>query len=84
MSASSARLPPVQLCVDKHESSVIQLIFSTETYERLKPSGAINLFSMNRLARGPIAADTTERKHSVSKVEQERICEIQAEDVLKN
>ena len=84
MSESPARLPPVQLCVDKHESPAIQLIFSTETYKQLKPSGAINLFSINRLARGPIAADTTERKHSVSKVEQERICEIQAEDDLRN
>lgn len=39
---------------------------------------------MNRLARGPIAAYTTEVKHSVIKVEQERICEIQAEDDLQN
>lgn len=73
MSLSSARLPPVQFYANRHEISVIPLL-STDTYERLKPSGPMTLFSMKRLVRGPIAAYATEAKHRANKAKQERIC----------
>lgn len=56
----------------------MNLIQATGTYERLKPSGPITLFSMKMLARGPIAACAHEAKHRASKAKKERIYQIEA------
>ena len=45
----------------------------SSTYERVNPSGLISLFSMNRLAEGPIDAYTVDSRDKTNVLERDHI-----------